>query len=356
MAWGGVEELDVRDKARVRHGRPGDRRPRKRATRRDVRRRRLATVVALGLLAGGAVLVTTRGSDSPQATPPASAAVAARAARSAGARRPVLHAAAARHVRVTAPSGGSTSWTTVAWVHGRPAAWIAQRSAVTLMRFDQDLVHLTLHAGSTDGGVVGWTCGDQISRREIHLVVAAFNGAFRLTYQNVGFMSGGHYAVALKAGLASLVTYANGRSDIGAWQDGVPGPGAKVFSVLQNQQLLVDHGVAAGTVNGCVIACWGETIQGLTAVARSGLGITASGQLVWAAGEALSPSGLAGALIGAGVVRALELDINPDWVAGYLYVHHASGPAAVPVIPGQLGIAGQLLAPYSRDFLAVVAN
>ena len=55
-------------------------------------------------------------------------------------------------------------------------------------------------------------------------------------------------------------------------------------------------------------------------------------------------------------MRAIELDINPDWVAGYLYVHHATGPTAVPVVPGQRGIAGQLLAPYSRDFLAVVAN
>jgi hypothetical protein len=105
-----------------------------------------------------------------------------------------------------------------------------------------------------------------------------------------------------------------------------------------------------------VLACWGHTIQALTTVARSGLGITASGQLVWAAGEQLTPAALAAALIGAGAVRAIELDINPDWVAGYLYVHHPSGPTAVPVVPGQLGIAGELLAPYSRDFIAVVAN
>lgn len=257
---------------------------------------------------------------------------------------------------VTAPSGASTNWTTVARVYGQPAAWIAQRSAVTLMRFDQNLVHLTLHAGSTDGGVVGWTYGDQISQREIHLVVAGFNGGFKLTYTNVGFMSGGQVAVPLKAGLASIVTYTSGRSDIGAWQQGVPAKGESVFSVLQNQQLLVDHGVGASTVNDCVIACWGDTIRGLTLVARSGLGITASGELIWAAGETLSPSELADALISAGAVRAIELDINPDWVAGYLYVHHSTGPAAVPVIPGQLGIAGQLLAPDSRDFLAVVAN
>jgi hypothetical protein len=76
----------------------------------------------------------------------------------------------------------------------------------------------------------------------------------------------------------------------------------------------------------------------------------------WGAGEELRPAQLAGALIRAGAVRAIELDINPDWVAGYLYVHQHSGPSAAPVVPGQIGIAGQLLEPYSRDFLAFVAN
>ena len=40
----------------------------------------------------------------------------------------------------------------------------------------------------------------------------------------------------------------------------------------------------------------------------------------------------------AGAVRAIELDINPYAVAGYLYVHHATGPVPVPVVPGQQGI------------------
>jgi hypothetical protein len=70
----------------------------------------------------------------------------------------------------------------------------------------------------------------------------------------------------------------------------------------------------------------------------------------------LSPADLARGMVGAGVQRAVELDINPAWVAGYLYVHHAGGPTAVPVLPGQNGIAGQLLAPDSRDFFTVIGN
>ena len=244
----------------------------------------------------------------------------------------------------------------MARAYGRPTAWVAQRAGVTLIRFDQRHVHVVLHAGSSDGGKVGWTYGNRITAREVHLVVAAVNGGFKLTYKNVGFMSAGHIAVPLKAGLASIVTYTDGTTNIGAWEAGVPSTRKTVFSVLQNQQLLVDHGIPAATVSDCVLKCWGGTIGLATVIARSGLGVTANGQLVWAAGQHLSPSSLATALVGAGAVRAIELDINPWWVAGYLYVHHPGGPSPVPLVLGQRGVAGAFLKPYSRDFLALVAN
>lgn len=257
-------------------------------------------------------------------------------------------------VRAAAPAG--PAWRTVGFVHGHPAAWASERSRVTLLRFDQSSVRLDLHAGSSDGGVVGWRFGDRISPREVHHVIAAFNGGFKFTYPDVGFMSGGRVAVPLKSGLASIVTYTDGTTDIGAWHEGLPSSRRSVYSVLQNQRLLVDRGEVAANASSCIAACWGETIKGLTSVARSGLGITASGQLLWAAGDSLLPSELGHALVAAGAVRAIELDINPDWVAGYLYEHRHSGPLPVPVLAGQIGIAGQLLEPYSRDFMAIVAR
>ena len=265
-------------------------------------------------------------------------------------------AAAPQRLRVIAPAVPGASWTAVAHIGATPVAWLAQGAGVTLMRFDQRRVHLDLHAGSRDGGVSGWTYGDRVGPTEIHSLIAAFNGAFKLTYHDVGFLSGGHVAVALKPGLASVVTYTDGTTNIGAWGNGVPSKRRTVFSVLQNQRLLVDRGAPAPTLASCILTCWGGTIKDVTVVARSGLGITASGALVWAAGEQLSPAALADALIAAGAVRAIELDINPFWVAGYLYPHHPTGPVAVGVVPGMHGIAGMLLAPYSRDFFAVVAN
>ncbi len=256
---------------------------------------------------------------------------------------------------VTATTAGPT-WRAVAFAHGVPAAWEAQRSGVTLLRFDQAHLRLDLHAGSTDGGRLGWRYGDQIEPSEIHHVVAGFNGGFKFTYPDVGFLSGGRTALPLKSGLASIVTYTDGTTAIGAWNEGVPSSRRTVYSVLQNQHLLVDHGEVAANAASCIAACWGETIKGLTAVARSALGVTASGRLLWAAGESLLPSDIGQALVAAGAVRAVELDINPDWVAGYLYEHHSSGPVAVPVVPGQVGIAGQLLQPDGRDFFTIVAR
>jgi len=338
---------------------------RRRAAARDAQRRRRAALVA-GLALVVAVVVaiaaTRGGSTGTSAAHAASSGTTAShgastsTARSRGATHTRTHHLSGPHVSVAPPAALSANWTTVATVYDSPAVWVAERSSVVLMRFDQRHVHLNLHTGYTDGGTLGWTYGDQITPREIHLVLAAFNGGFKLTYSDVGFVSGGRVAVALKPGLGSLVTYTDGTSNIGAWDNGVPTKRKTVYSVLQNQRLLVDRGVAAPTVSNCVIACWGATIGGAISVARSALGISQDGQLIWAAGESLTPAQIADALVSAGAVRAIELDINPDWVAGYLYAHHATGPVAVPVIPGQLGLAGQLLAPYSRDFLAVVAN
>ena len=93
-------------------------------------------------------------------------------------------------------------------------------------------------------------------------------------------------------------------------------------------------------------------------VARSGLGITADGELVLAAGHNLSVRALAEALAAKGVVRAMELDINPRWVAAYVYAHPPRSKAAVPVplVPGQTGIPSQFLQPYFRDFFTVIVR
>ena len=180
-----------------------------------------------------------------------------------------------------------SSWRVVATAAGRPVAWAARRSGVTLMRFDQRATRSELHPGTAEPGGGGWTYPSRISGGETHRMVAGFNAGFKLDYGSLGFMENGRSVVPLKARLASIVTYRDGSTGIGAWGQGVPARGKSIASVRQNLYLLIDQGVPAANLASCVEVCWGTTDGGLTYVARSALGITAAGEPVWAAGMSL---------------------------------------------------------------------
>lgn len=255
------------------------------------------------------------------------------------------------------PVALTARWQTIATIGGAPGLWVAVRQGVTLVRMNQRVAHLALHAGSTDPGGTGWRYGAAVRGREIHHLILGVNGGFKFSTGSGGFVSFGRVGSPLRSGYGSIVTYGNGETQIGAWGAGVPARGVAIASVRQNLQLLIDHGVPANSVASCGAVCWGATIGSQSAVARSALGIRADGQLVWGAGEGLTVGGLVSGLVAAGVQRAVQLDINPDWVAGYLYVHHPTAPLTpVPVVPGQYGIAGHLLTPYGRDFFTVLSN
>jgi hypothetical protein len=244
----------------------------------------------------------------------------------------------------------------VVW-QGQTTAWIARtQSGVGLVSYNQQLVSLHLHSGTVDAGSLGFRWGPEVAASEREHLVGAFNGGFKFNTGAGGFMSFGNTAVPLRDGLASIVTYTDGSTDIGSWHQEVPAPGKAVASVRQNLTLLIDHGNAAGSLD--CLSCWGATLGGVIDPARSALGITANGRLIWVGGEHLTAGALAQTLLGARVVRAVELDINPAWVAGYLYGHRGgAGPLApVQVVPGQPGVNGQFLIPYTRDFFAVVAR
>jgi hypothetical protein len=234
--------------------------------------------------------------------------------------------------------------------------WVARRPGFALLSFNQQAVELRLHSGTVDAGATGWRFGPAIAGTERRRLVAAFNGGFKLYTGAGGFYSFGRTGYPLSAGLASIVTYSDGFTDIGAWHAGVPAAGKHVVSVRQNLHLLINGGQPAADL-GCLV-CWGATLGGVADPARSALGVTARGRLIWAGGENLTVAALADAMLGAHVVRAVELDINPEWVAAYLYGHRGgAGPLApVAIVPGQPGVPGQFLAPYSRDFFTIVAR
>ena len=158
---------------------------------------------------------------------------------------------------VTPAARVGAAWTPVATVAGGVAASEAARSGVTLLRFDQSLVKLALHAGSGEPSG-SWKYGDRIEPSEIHRVIAAFNGGFKFGTGDVGYMSEGRTAVPLRAGRGSIVTYRDGTTEIGTWGAGVPVRGRPIASVLQNLSLLVDHGRVAGSAESCILPAGGQ--------------------------------------------------------------------------------------------------
>ncbi len=277
--------------------------------------------------------------------------------------QPVAHQAPAPlpprypHVLGVALSTQPTPFVPAVTWKGQPVVWVARSpSGVAMLSFKQPALQLRLHSGTTDAGTIGWRYGPVIAGLERKRLVAAFNGGFRLSVGVGGFESLGRTAAPLGDGLGSVVTYIDGTTDIGSWHHEVPASGRTVASVRQNLPLLIDHGTAASTLD-CV-SCWGATLGGVIDPARSALGIQANGHLIWAGAEHATVSTIADALLSAGVVRAVELDINPEWVAGYLYGHGGgAGPLdPVPVVPGQQGIPGQFLEPWSRDFFTIAAT
>jgi hypothetical protein len=179
-------------------------------------------------------------------------------------------------------------------------------------------------------------------------VLAAFNGGFRFQDAHGGFYLDGRQSVRLRTGAASTVIYRNGSVDIRGWTEATPDP--MIAAVLQNLVLLVDNGQVSPAATHDDAHIWGNTLGARTIVARSGLGVTASGSLIYVAGPALSVKTLAEALQRAGAVRAMTLDINPEWVTFNIYQ-----PAPVKLYPQMQRPATRYLGPTkeSRDFFTV---
>jgi hypothetical protein len=182
-------------------------------------------------------------------------------------------------------------------------------------------------------------------------LLAAFNGGFKFDSSGGenGFAVDGHTYVWLKRGLGTLVGYRDGRLDVVGWH-GPPTPPPDVAFARQNLPLLVRGGRPAAGL-GDVVA-WGRTLGGGAQVWRTGVGVDAHGNLLYAAAANQTPAGLAAILIRAGAVRAIELDINPEWPTFNLYAHHG-GLRPSMFVPNSQQAADRYLRPDSRDFFTV---
>jgi hypothetical protein len=222
---------------------------------------------------------------------------------------------------------------------------------------DPTLLKVALVPGLTEPGG-SWPERHYITPAERPSIAAAFNGGFRFQDAKGGFYLNGRTAIALRRGAASMVIYRDGRVDIGAWGSEVAMT-PDVVAVLQNLVPMVDHGEISPAATYSDTRVWGSTLGAAVVVARSGIGVTANGALLYVAGPALTARTLAEALQRAGAVRAMSLDINPEWVTFNFYSHpNPAAPSDITpakLYPQMQRPADRYLGPTkeSRDFFTI---
>jgi Phosphodiester glycosidase len=180
-------------------------------------------------------------------------------------------------------------------------------------------------------------------------LLATFNSGFIYRDGSNGDALNGHANEPLKQGLATVVAYKDGRVNVVGWNGG-PTLGPAVAWARQSLPLILDHGRLSPKLNDST--AWGYTLGNAVRVWRTGVGIDRRGNIIYAAADYQTVTTLARILQRAGAVRAMELDINPEWPTLITYRHH-HGLLPTRVVPNYQQPATRYLVPDDRDFFAV---
>jgi Phosphodiester glycosidase len=180
-------------------------------------------------------------------------------------------------------------------------------------------------------------------------LLATFNSGFIYSDGLNGDALDRHVNEPLRDGLATVISYRTGDVNIVDWHGG-PGPGPGVAFARQSLPLIIDHGRLSPSLNDSTR--WGFTLGNAVRVWRTGLGIDRRGNLIYAAADYQTVTTLAEILKRAGAVRAMELDINPEWPTLNTY-RHRHGLLPTMVVPNYQQPATRYLVPDDRDFFAI---
>ena len=194
-----------------------------------------------------------------------------------------------------APAAGEGVWGAAGRrVEGVPAVYEttlvppggSQPAGVAWM--DTHLLAARLYSGSESPGGGPYRYTAAIQPASARYLVAAFNGGFKMNEAEGGYYTEGRMIDPLRLGAASLVIYADGSANVGAWgTDLRMTPG--VVAVRQNLAPLVAGGRPTPLAKSTNWEAWGNTcgasscahsVPGVEHQWRSALGVTSDGALV----------------------------------------------------------------------------
>jgi Phosphodiester glycosidase len=182
-------------------------------------------------------------------------------------------------------------------------------------------------------------------------LLATFNSGFRTQDGHGGFIANGQVYVRPKEGLGTIAIYRDGSVKVGAWGSEIK-PSSQIIYLRQNLPLLVDQGRIDPGVNDR----WpwvADTVGNNVLVWRSGIGVDAHGNLIYAAANSITQSGLASLLHRAGAVRAMALDENTYFVDFFTYAA-PGGAEPSKLLPSMRNPMDRFLVSDQRDFFMVL--
>jgi hypothetical protein len=227
----------------------------------------------------------------------------------------------------------------VRWANGSPAyvAWI-----------DHTTTRLALYPGLQEPQTASLRGLADVPHAQRWRLVATFNGGFKSAAGAGGFLVNGRVDEPLRKGFGTLVEYRDGSLGILNWQ-GRTAPGTLVLA-RQNLPPLVWAGRPTARTSENWL--WGTTLGGGAAAWRTAVGVTRRGDLVYAAAGGQTASSLAALMVQIGALRAIQLDINPEWPSFIGYVRRG-GRDPLKLVPNPQQSAYRYLTPDNRDFFAV---
>jgi len=247
------------------------------------------------------------------------------------------------------------------WSRGTPSVYtttfVADRSQPTVVAdaawIRVATTDLALYPGYKGPGVTSLPKGAMmVPLAGRSRLLATFNSGFYESDGAAGFYVNHTLYFPMIVGLATLVRYTNGTVNIIAWTGGAR-PGPSIMMARQNLALLVAH--SAPTPRSATNSLWGLTLHGVPDVWRTAVGVTASGDLIYAAAPAQTAASMAHVMLVLHCVRAMQLDINPEWPIFVTYAAPgAQGPSLFVPNPNQ--IPGRFLYPSTKDFFAVYSS
>lgn len=190
-------------------------------------------------------------------------------------------------------------------------------------------------------------------------VVAVFNGAFKQAAKGGGAMVDHVVLEPMLRGYMTIALNAAGRWEMGVWgARNFPTPGFGAIALRQNLAPLVQHGALTAAAQTSNWKFWGDPINENPLTARTGIGLDAQGNLIYVATMTgvLAPT-LARALIAAGALTAMQLDINPYWpiLGASPSPLHKNGVFSVQ-LPGAEHNASIYASGWERDFFVALAE